>query len=346
MTPSGYLALAAYGRYRPVSAKNSLFPICCHRPWALSVFKAERPNLMAPLSQFDGVAMLQHTQQMCRKSRFHPLAILVGPRYGPVWVSMGHHMKKFIVASLALVAFAAPAFAADMPVKAPMTPVAAPYNWTGWYVGGHAGYGWGQSHEGMDPPFLGGFFIGSPCALVAPGAGAGGQDCGHPIHGFIGGGQTGYNWQKSNWVFGVEASFSGASVAGTETITQGGSTNTAETKIQSLFLATGRVGYAWDRILAYAKGGYAGASVKFTATGIPGFEVGTMTSWHSGWTVGGGVEYALTANWILGAEYIFADLGRRNQTIVGSQGSIANLNVDVNQFQSVVGRVSYKFGAW
>jgi outer membrane immunogenic protein len=254
-------------------------------------------------------------------------------------------VKKFLFVVIAAAAFCgSPAIAADMPVKAP---AAAPtFNWTGWYVGGHAGYGWARSQEGMDPPFLAGFYIGAPCALIAAGGGAGGQDCAHGLQGFIGGGQTGYNWQKGNWVFGVEASFSGASVSGTETIVPGASPNIVETKIQSLFLATGRVGYAWDRTLIYAKGGYAGGSVKFTAAGIPGFETGTMTSWHNGWAVGGGVEYALTPNWIVGAEYIFADLGRNSRTVVGSLGDTANLNVDVNQFQSVVGRVSYKFGGW
>jgi outer membrane immunogenic protein len=87
-------------------------------------------------------------------------------------------MKKILLSGVALVALfaAAPVSAADVPVRGPVYKAApAPvFNWTGFYVGGHIGYGWGDA-TGAD------------------------------LDGFIGGLQVGYNWQLSrNWVFGIE----------------------------------------------------------------------------------------------------------------------------------------------
>jgi outer membrane immunogenic protein len=257
-------------------------------------------------------------------------------------------MKKLFVAGIAAAAFCgAPAIAADMPVKAPVYKAApAPlYDWSGFYIGGHAGYAWARSQEGNDPPIINGLYVGATCAIVGP-ALTSGTDCEHKLSGFIGGGQAGYNWQTGNWVFGAEASFSGADLSGTETINFGAGPNTFATKIKSLLLATGRLGYAWDRTLLYGKAGYAGGSVRFTETGIPGGDTATTTSWHNGWAVGGGIEYALTPNWILGAEYNFADLGSNRKNAAGSpSGIVTPITVDVDKFQSVLGRLSYKFGS-
>jgi outer membrane immunogenic protein len=257
-------------------------------------------------------------------------------------------MKKILIAGIAAAAFCgAPAFAADMPVKAPVYKAApAPlYDWSGFYIGGNAGYGWARSQERNDPPFINGLFVGVQCGLIGP-LGVGANDCEHGLHGFIGGGQTGYNWQRGNWVFGVEASFSGADLSGTETIIFAPGPNTFATKIRSLLLTTGRLGYAWDRTLLYVKAGYAGGSVKFTETGIPATDTATTASWHNGWAVGTGIEYAMTANWILGVEYNYADLGTNRRNAVGSpSGIVTPITVDVDKFQSLLARLSYKFGS-
>lgn len=247
-------------------------------------------------------------------------------------------MRRILLAA-ALAGFSlSPASAADLPIRPVSETPAATSSWAGWYIGGHAGYGWARSQEALDPPFFGGFYVDDQCTIIP-------KDCAHDLRGFIGGGHAGFNIQNGNFVFGIEASFSGAGVSGTETIDLGSGPNSFATKIKSLLLTTGRFGYAWDRTLLYAKAGYAGGSVRFTATGVPGTETGTSAVWHNGWTVGTGVEYALTPNWIAGVEYLFADLGSYRRLVTGSLGSVAPITVDVDKVQSVLARVSYRFGS-
>ena len=246
----------------------------------------------------------------------------------------------FLAAALGF-AVAQTALAADMPIKAPMVkaPVVVPYSWTGFYVGGHIGYGWTSAHEslaaGPATPLVG--ILLSTCGLANV-AGT----CPYNLDGYFGGGQIGYNWQVSNWVFGLEASFAGASIDGSFTHPAG---DIYATKIRSLLLATARIGYAWDRLLAYVKGGYAGGEVKFTQL-LPVVGDNLSTSkWHSGWDIGAGLELAFASNWIAGIEYNYVDLGNKGHPVVGPISGAADVvNVDVKGMHTVTGRLSYKFG--
>lgn len=131
-------------------------------------------------------------------------------------------MKKLLLSGVALAALiaAAPVSAADMPVRGPVykaAPVAV-FNWTGFYFGGHLGYGWGD-----------------------------GVNVGNNVDGFLGGVQAGYNWQLSrNWVFGVEGDISGTDM-----------NNNAFAHIDYLGTLRARVGYTWDRAMLYGTGGLA-----------------------------------------------------------------------------------------
>src|SRR5687768_7315434 len=106
-------------------------------------------------------------------------------------------MKKLLSGVAFLMCLAAPSMAADMPLKAPpATAIAAVYNWTGFYLGGHVGYGWGRSTLNDVDNF---------CLGIS--------NCPNPpdrynFDGIVGGVQAGYNWQTGNLVFGVEADFS------------------------------------------------------------------------------------------------------------------------------------------
>ncbi len=129
-------------------------------------------------------------------------------------------MKKILLSGVALAALfvAAPASAADVPVRGPVYKAApAPvFNWTGFYFGGHIGYGWGD---------------------------AGGLDA----DGFLGGLQAGYNWQLSrNWVFGIEADISGTDM-----------NNAFPAHVDYLGTLRARIGYTWDRTMLYGTGGLA-----------------------------------------------------------------------------------------
>src|SRR5260370_19356728 len=139
-------------------------------------------------------------------------------------------MKKRLVLSgiaLAALAFAVPASAADMPNRGPVYKAApAPlFNWTGFYIGGHGGYGWADA-DNLNPK------------------------------GWFGGGQVGYNWQYApNWVFGVEADISDSDIS--ETNLAGAPL--VSSKINYFGTARGRLGYTVDRVMVYGTGGLAWA---------------------------------------------------------------------------------------
>src|SRR5262245_48343814 len=217
-------------------------------------------------------------------------------------------MKKIILTALGALAVSGAigsALAADLPPRPYVAPIMPPvlYNWTGPYIGVHVG--WGSADKDWTQT--------SPAAFAT-------NTASFTADGVIGGGQIGYNWQTGNFVFGVEVDVSGSDMngSGTQTLTPSWRSNT---DINWLGTATGRLGYAWDRVLVYAKGGFAWADEDhfqhFTpaATGVA-TEVSRINNTHTGWVVGGGVEVALWENWTGKVEYNFIDLGRENFTFL------------------------------
>jgi outer membrane immunogenic protein len=222
-------------------------------------------------------------------------------------------MKELVLAGLALGALAAPAAAADMPVKAPPPP---PFGWTGFYIGANAG--WGTLRD-EDAPFCinpAGVVMGKGCSRVF-----GGQVRGD---GFIGGGQAGYDWQSGRWVLGVETDIQGADVIGSDNVAgpfsvvgskvlSPAASFAANEKLSWLGTTRGRLGLAFDHLLLYATGGvaYGEASVSqslvFPTVPVqfPSSASATMT----GWAAGGGLEYAFLGNWSAKFEGMFYDLG-------------------------------------
>jgi outer membrane immunogenic protein len=186
---------------------------------------------------------------------------------------------------LLVAAMAAPSFAADLPRPSYKAPIYAPsyYNWTGFYAGINAGYGFGKSDW----------------------SGAGGTGSTKP-KGFIGGVQLGYNLQTGSWVWGLEADFDYSAMKGSDSGGTGVCSGAgSETKLKYFGTGRGRLGYAgWDRWLPYDTGGVAYGNIKAT----PAFG-GDFSKGKVGWTVGGGVEYAVFANWTTKLEYLYADLG-------------------------------------
>jgi outer membrane immunogenic protein len=217
-------------------------------------------------------------------------------------------MKKFLSCVTLIVGLPASAMAADlaarMPVKAP-PPVAAVFSWSGFYIGGHVGYGWGRSTTG----------VGLPDALDC-GGGASCESISYDTNGAFGGGYLGYNWQVNSIVFGLEAEggYIGAKKTVFSTIAPD---HRFETSYGGYGAFTGRVGVAVDRALFYAKGGLAVARIKNEALDdfpTPDPEhVGRSDTTRLGWAVGGGMEYALTNNWIVRGEYLY--MGFDNKTV-------------------------------
>jgi outer membrane immunogenic protein len=241
------------------------------------------------------------------------------------------HLKKLRLASAAVVLVVNPAFAADLPTrKTPPAPVVAPvssFSWTGCYVGGHVGGGWGQKDlTNFSEPVLG---AASPVA---------------DISGWLGGGQIGCNYQfATNWVAGIEVADSWANIRGTSDPFFGGK---AVFNAQTNWIASGtaRLGYAWDRWLIYARGGAAWAGDKYnvsgTFAGTPYDLQGSET--RSGWTIGGGVEWAFWQNWSANLEYAYYDFGNRSLLLNSFFGESLPANVRQN-VQTVTLGVNYHF---
>lgn len=242
-------------------------------------------------------------------------------------------MKKFSLAaiSFAALSMAAPAWAADMAVKAPPpAPVVAVYNWSGFYIGANGG--WGQSRNCWDFVTVGG-------AIVADG-------CSSRSGGIIGG-QLGYRWQTGGFVFGVEGQGDWADLNRTR-LSLIDPTFSTRVKTDAIGLITGQVGYAWNAALLYVKGGAAVTGNRFeildTATGT---SLASADSTRWGAAVGVGFEYGFTPNWSIGAEYDHLFMGHSNNSfsVVNPivAGALNRINQDVDM---VTLRINYRFGGF
>ena len=221
-------------------------------------------------------------------------------------------MKRFTLAACAgllAAVLALPSFAADFPRAAYKAPsYAAPWNWTGFYVGINGGYGWGKS-SWTDP---------------ATGATTGDFN----VNGALAGGTIGYNLQTGLWVWGLEGDIDASWIKGTN------ATICCETKNSWFATARGRIGYAFDRWMPFITGGAAFGDVKMTPVGF-----GSETDTRFGWTAGGGLEYAFQGAWSAKVEYLYADLGKANCSVATC--GIAN---DVTFKTSIVrGGINYHF---
>lgn len=244
-------------------------------------------------------------------------------------------MHRFAVALLgATLLGGVSANAADLPVKAPVYVAPPMYNWSGCYIGGHAGAGWARTEwtNTANTTLFGD---------LSPGEGFT-----QTKSGFVGGGQLGCNYQVNQWVFGIEGTFSGTSIKGslTNTVFGAGFDDVFETRVNSILTVTGRIGYAFNNWLPYIKGGYAGASNKFSVSDTAGVNqgAGNETKWHNGWTIGGGLEYGLTQNWIVGLEYNYIGLQSKNYNVTGGAAGLYAFDVKP-RIHEVLARLSYKF---
>jgi outer membrane immunogenic protein len=252
-------------------------------------------------------------------------------------------MKRAVVIGVGLLALgAAPVMAADLPVKAPVVApvVVAPiYNWNGIYIGGNVGGGWGRAEylNTANTTFFGD--VGGPPTFS------------HNTRGFVGGGQIGYNWQSGSFVFGVEAMADFSDIKGNINPLRGGlpplgRDDNFETRIRSLFLGTARVGYAANNWLLYVKGGYAGGNVRVSVVDAAGINQGSGSAsrWRNGWTVGGGVEYGITPNWTVAAEYNYVRLQASSYDLAGAAAPLVyRFDVATRDTHLALLKLNYKF---
>jgi outer membrane immunogenic protein len=251
-------------------------------------------------------------------------------------------IKSVLFASVAC-AIAAPAMAADLsarPVyKAPAPVGAAVFSWTGFYIGGNIGAKWGRFDETLS----------GPVNSIAFSRGDSNTE-------FVGGGQIGYLWQTGQFVFGIEGDIDATRLRDSVTVTTAvspfvaGDSLSVRNDWQSS--VRGRIGWAFDRVLVYATGGGAWGNLKTTGNFVPvgptpGFTASTDKTVF-GWTVGGGVDYMLMANWSIGAEYRFTRFDRDNTVALGALpvvGGTTPINATTNlDTHEVTARLSYHFG--
>ena len=256
------------------------------------------------------------------------------------------------------------AFAADLPA-----PVAAPapaYSWTGLYVGGHLGGAWDNNdwffpynsinsvaQRPVGIPYQGGFPNTRPGLQHALANGYQGPTVGpfnvssgsNSASGFLAGGQIGYNYQIQNWVLGVEGEASWTNLKGSNVDPVHPTVNQNNTDF--IGVLGGRVGYAFDRLLLYGKAGGAWANAQdfvfsnttfsvgngspAPATVAAGSLVDAATVNRFGFMLGAGVEYALTPQLSVKAEYEYLDFGRQRVTVAPTTVVVSPFDEDIRQ---------------
>ena len=251
-------------------------------------------------------------------------------------------MRRLGLAFIAFVTFVGAAAAADMPVKAPIykAPVVVPlYNWTGFYVGLNAGGSWGNQDNSL---------------VTVPG-GVTLFSNSNNLDGFIGDGQIGYNWQSDHWVIGLEADFQGsgqkddgafvlAPIVGAAVFP--GLSASYTDKLEWFGTVRGRIGYAMDRWLPYLTGGWAFGHGTLSGTGTttpagPALAFSASQD-YSGWTLGGGLEWAFADHWSAKAEYLYIDFGDGPTVIANTAGTLAIVSGKMTDNIARLG-VNYKF---
>jgi outer membrane immunogenic protein len=231
-------------------------------------------------------------------------------------------MKKNLIGITVIAALiATPALAADLNLPAynapPPPPFVPIFNWTGFYIGGNAGWGWLNDNGSpfcINPE---GVLDGDLCDTTnVPGAQI------KNANGFIGGGQAGFDYQADVLVYGIETDFQGADINGSVNIAgpfaqvgggnSGPASFTASEKLDWLGTVRGRIGVvAWERSLFYGTVGFAYGGVSASQNTIfPAVQYpSSVSETRTGWTAGGGWEYAFAPNWSAKIEGLYYDLG-------------------------------------
>jgi len=244
-----------------------------------------------------------------------------------VWGAVG-----CVVVGVGGVGISAAARAADLPArtytKAPPAYVAAIYDWSGFYIGANGG--WGGAHNGWNLIGAGGTF---------PEGRTNGD-------GGTVGGQFGYRWQTGPIVFGLEAQGNWAHVSSSNASIAAANAGLSNRSVLDDFgLFTGQVGYAFNNVLLYAKGGAAltGSSYRDLITGTSTV-VGAASDTRWGAVVGAGLEYGFAPNWSAGLEYDHLFMGSNNVNLTTPAGALFATDAIHQNVDLLTLRLNYKFG--
>jgi outer membrane immunogenic protein len=242
-------------------------------------------------------------------------------------------MKKLLGGLALTVALATPVMAADlrMPVKAAPAPIMVVFDWTGCYVGGHAGWAWGRKRV-------------FDAGVEIPGYA-------HDVDGVLVGGQIGCNlWQRDRWVFGIEgqaawADIDGASVR--DTAITSGAPDGFRTEADIIGSIAARFGYAFGatgQTLLFVKGGAAFIHEQFfTTAGNAALAERSDKDLRWGWMVGGGFEHALNRNWSFKGEYNYSNFGKETHDLCTPAGACTPYEIRQHLHLIKFG-INYRFG--
>jgi outer membrane immunogenic protein len=235
----------------------------------------------------------------------------------------------------------ASAHAADIYVPGPGGYKDPPYlpSWAGFYIGANGGFGWESSDANLTGATLPVCI--APCI---PGPAIPFSSKFNSGMGFAGG-QAGYNFQRSNFVFGLEADIQGSAVQDSITIASNFiDTAKATSELNWFGTLRGRIGYGFNRSLVYVTGGLAFGGVRDTlSASFAGFRPAVFDDTKTGYVLGGGVEYLLSPSWSVKAEYQYIDLGRDTLSI--SQVNGVATFTDPHTYNTVRAGLNYHFGS-
>jgi outer membrane immunogenic protein len=244
-------------------------------------------------------------------------------------------MKKFLLGTVGLVALGlAPASAADLAAR-PYTKAAPPmmalYDWSGFYIGANGGGG--TSRKCWD-------LVTTPAGVpIFPFR----EGC-HDATGGTAGGQIGYRWQASAWVFGLEAQGNWADFSG-DHVSLFFPTDRNRSRIDAFGLFTGQIGYAWNNVLFYVKGGAAVTDDKHDVFAIPsGVLLSSAREGRWGGTAGVGLEYGFAPLWTVGIEYDHLFMGNRNINFTTPTGLFDGTDRIRQDVDMGLVRVNYRWG--
>ena len=228
------------------------------------------------------------------------------------------------------------------------------YTWTGFYIGGRLGYGWDAGHVTADP-------LPDPFTF-----GVDQYRLDTNSDGIVGGGEAGYNWQFGKWfVLGAEADFSGSGMNGDHYVSPLFDPNTGNTFPGQLGVAhdvdwfgtvRGRIGIVpFCRLMVYGTGGFAYAHSEDVGdlgavfVRVPYSHFASHDGTDTGWTVGGGLEYAISKHWSIKAEYLYVDCGDHSATgvefnpVTGFNLPFAERYHWETKFHTVTAGINFKF---
>jgi outer membrane immunogenic protein len=252
-------------------------------------------------------------------------------------------LRTQAIAGVALLALAAQsgAASADGPVGNPADPYRyTPYdpappaflvfNWSGFYIGANVGWGYTSAESAESTPLAG---------SITPNS----ENYDQTASSVTGGAQIGWQRQWNTWVFGIEGAYTALSFD-TNAVSPLIPGLTRSVEVNNIFTLTGRVGYAYEQWLAYAKGGWASADI--SASYSFGGVTTTTSGRNNGWTAGVGIDYAIHPNLFLGVEYNYlsfrSDIIAPAAALVSVPGAqTGDVSVDT---QTLVLRLNYRFG--